>query len=278
MNRKYVMYAIIGTVWIGTVYLFGASIVLASQSPPDPIPSPIEVIETGKSAWSAFTAGKWVLGLGLALTLIIQLFRAPWLGGIAEKIPARWRVFIPMALSGLASALLSLAGELEPEVAALLAPAMAGVAIGTHELGEAVFRRRVHYRGNKAGLLSIVLGVFLIGGCALRPPIEPPGALMKNTAEQIERFDWAATEDGAKHLAWCRTRQERRWWSSALAQAAGVLAGGLAASALARDDDRIELGLEIGGLISASFAAGAQTYSGAQSSAYEQYCSEVGLR
>ncbi len=267
MNRKRIVGAMAMILLVAV-----CGVAFASQSSPDP-PTPIDVIETGKLTWSAFTAGKWVLGLGLALTLVIQLFRAPWLGGIVQKIPARWRVFVPVALSGLASALLSLAGELEPEMAALLAPAMAGVAIGTHELGEAIFRRRERYR---TGLISLLLGAFLLGGCMIRPPLEPLQAPLSSAAGGEERIEVSIDDRERAQRTWCRTRQERRWWSSALAQAAGVLAGGLAASALVRDDDRIELGLEVGSLVSASVAAGAQTYSGAQASAYEAHCGDTG--
>ena len=260
------------SILIGIVIALMLGAAFAGQSVPDPPPTPTDVIETGQSAWSAFTAGQWVLGLGFALTFVIQLFRAPWLGGIFARIPARWRVFIPVALSGIASALLSLAGEVEPALAVVLAPAMAGVAIGTHELGEAVVRRRPRYRKDISSVLSIVLGILLIGGCAIRPPAQAPQVSRDRQVDRSTSTELASTDFLTADSAWCRTRQERRWWSSAIAQGAGVLAGGLAASALARDDDRIELGLEVGSMVSAGIAAGAQTYSGAQASAYERYC------
>lgn len=228
--------------------------------------TPVELIETGKSAWSAFTAGKWALGLGLTLTLVIQLFRTRWLGGLVERIPKRWRVAIPLVLSGLASGALAFAGELSPELAALLAPVVASVSIGAHEFGESIRGKRQGYRAGRTGLISLALGCFLIGGCALRPV--PPQTAMGPAASAA-----SVTLSGD----WCRARQSQRWWSSALAQTFGVLAGGLAAAALARDDDRIELGLEIGSLVSAGFAAGAQTFSGAQASAYENHCGGSGI-
>ena len=88
----------------------------------------------------------------------------------------------------------------------------------------------------------------------------------------VMRIEFSAVAEPDELARWCRTRQERRWWSSALAQGFGVFAGGLAAAALARDDDGIELGLELGSLTSAALAAGAITYSGAQAGAHEQHC------
>lgn len=241
-----------------------------------PAPTPIEVIETGKAAWSAFAAGSWVLGLGLLLTFVIQAFRSPWLGGVVEKIPARWRTAIPLALSGIASALLTLAGQIPPELAAMLCPAIAGVSIGAHEVGETMRVRRPRYRVGRAGLIALVVGCLLVGGCTLRAPMQPVAAgFTADRTGHVMRIEVASVADSESLLTWCRDRQERRWWSSALAQAAGVLAGGLAAAALARDDDPIELGLEIGSLVSAGVAAGTQTYSSTQASAYEQHCASA---
>lgn len=252
---------------IGLMLIVG----MVAAAPP---PTPVEIIDTGRAAWTALAAGKWVLGIGLALTLVIQLFKSPLLGSIVGRVPKRWRVAIPLALSGLASALLSLAGHIPPELALVLAPATAGVSIGAHELGESVRARRPGYRAGRTGLLSLVLIVGVgLGGCALAAP-----------PTQIARGSFALSGDGSQlvyraeaidgeHLAsWCRARQTNRWWSSALAQGLGVLAGGLAAAALVRDDDRVELGLEIGSLVSAAGAAGSQSYSSAQSQAFERSC------
>ena len=272
MTRKLISYLVLGLALIGV----GGVALALGQAPTEPLPpTPIEVIDTGRAAWSAFSAGQWVLGLGLGLTLVIQLFRAPWTGGLVERIPTRWRVAIPLALSGIASALLSLAGELPAELALILAPAMASVAVGAHEVGEAVFARRTRYRAGRAGLVSLMIGGLLLGGCTLRAaPMQPiaAGFTATEASGELMRIEVATVADDESMITWCRQRQDRRWWSSALAQAAGVLAGGLAAAALARDDDPIELGLEIGSLVSAGLAAGAQTYSSAQAGAHERHC------
>ncbi len=273
VKPKYIITLALITLILAAPLLAGAELVSTDPA----APTPIEVIETGQAAWSAFAAGQWVLGLGLALTVLIQLFRAPWLGALVTRIPPRWRVAIPLALSGLASALLALAGEVPAELAALIWPATAGVAIAAHEVGEAARARRPRYRGGRLGLVSLAMGALLIGGCALRAPVQPLAAGLTTTPSgEVLRFDLARVADSGDLLTWCRARQERRWWSSALAQAAGVLAGGLAAAAVARDDDRLELSLEVGSLVSAGLAAGAQTYSSAQAGAYEQHCSGTG--
>ena len=132
------------TVLVGSALAILTSIALAMQ-PPEPLPTPIEVIETGQAAWTAFSAGSWVLGIGLTLTLVIQLFRAQWLGGLFNAIPHRWRVSVPLALSGIASALLYLHGDMPPDLAAVLAPAIAGVSIGAHSVSEGVRAKRPGY-------------------------------------------------------------------------------------------------------------------------------------
>ncbi len=240
-----------------------------AQAASDPA-TPAEVIESGQAAWSALAAGKWALGIGSLVTFTCLVLRAPWLP-LASRIPARWRTAIPLALSGVASAILVLAGEAPLELAALLWPATAGVAIGVHETGETLSGRRYKTstsptRRRARTVIGILLASAVLGwggSCHLQPPTRPAAAGV------------AAVDNHDELLSWCRGRQERRWWSSALAQAAGVLAAGLAGAALARDDDRVELGLEIGGLVSAGLAAGAQTYSGAQAGAYEQHCTSV---
>ncbi len=278
-NMKTWTYLILVVTMLAWPVLAGAEQIAAQPAPvPTPVPTPIDIIDSGKAAWSAFTAGQWVLGIGLGLNLLIQLFRAPWLGGIVVRIPARWRVAIPLLLSGIASACLALVGEIPAELAALLAPLTAGVAIGVHETGEALRARRERYKGGavrRAGIGLIVLGL-LMGGCTVRPPaaVLAAGGTAPRQSVAAAAGVAVSADDTAPLRAWCRKRQEHRWWSSAIAQATGVLAAGLAATALARGDDRIELGLEVSGLISAAFAAGAQTYSGAQAAAYEQHCGD----
>ena len=133
------------------------------------------------------------------------------------------------------------------------------------------------YRRRRDRALSLeamlMVTVVLSAGCAMAPPLQPLGPQMVATeASTVMRIDVDVVTDPGELARWCHQRQERRWWSSALAQGFGVLAGGLAAAALARDDDGIELALELGSVGSSALAAGSQAYSGAQASAYEQHC------
>ena len=87
--------------------------------------------------------------IGIAATvimLLINLFKAPWLGGLVNKIPKRWRVAIPILLGGVAGILTNIGGGLSWPEALMVGLFSGPTAVFAHEavveaiLGKAVSR------------------------------------------------------------------------------------------------------------------------------------------
>jgi hypothetical protein len=59
---------------------------------------------------NAVRAGQAIAIASTVITILVQLFKAEWTGALVRKIPARWRVVIPIVLGGVAGILASIAG------------------------------------------------------------------------------------------------------------------------------------------------------------------------
>jgi len=67
------------------------------------------------------------------IMLLVNLFKAPWLGGLIKKIPKRWRIAIPIMLGGVAGILSNIMGGI-PWVEALMVGLFSGpTAVFAHE-------------------------------------------------------------------------------------------------------------------------------------------------
>lgn len=67
------------------------------------------------------------------IMLLVNLFKAPWLGGLVKKIPKRWRIAIPIMLGGIAGILSSILGGI-PWAEALMVGLFSGpTAVFAHE-------------------------------------------------------------------------------------------------------------------------------------------------
>lgn len=55
----------------------------------------------------AFGSGRAILIAAAVITLLVQVFKSPMLGGLTDKIPAEYRAVIPVVLGGVAGMLYS---------------------------------------------------------------------------------------------------------------------------------------------------------------------------
>lgn len=74
--------------------------------------TPADVAESTGAVIDAVRAGTWIGIAAAVIMLLMNLFRLPALGGLVKKIPARWRIAIPILLGGVAAVLSSVAGGL----------------------------------------------------------------------------------------------------------------------------------------------------------------------
>lgn len=62
------------------------------------------------SVVDAARAGQWILFASAIVTVLLQLVKQPWLGGLWQKVPPRVRVIVPIVLGAAAAVLASIAG------------------------------------------------------------------------------------------------------------------------------------------------------------------------
>jgi hypothetical protein len=81
----------------------------------------------------AVRSGSAIAIAAALIMLLVDLFKAPWLGGVVKMIPKRWRIAVPIILSGIAGVLSDILGGL-PWQEALLVGLFAGpTAVFAHE-------------------------------------------------------------------------------------------------------------------------------------------------
>jgi len=54
---------------------------------------------------TAVDSGSAIAIVAACIMVVVNLFKAPWMGGLVKKIPARWRVVVPIALGAIAGIL-----------------------------------------------------------------------------------------------------------------------------------------------------------------------------
>ena len=58
----------------------------------------------------AVRSGRAIAIAAAVIMILVNLFKLPWLGGLTKKIPKRWRIAIPIILSGVAAILMGIVG------------------------------------------------------------------------------------------------------------------------------------------------------------------------
>ena len=84
--------------------LLGALPLIGLAQEPAPSPSG-DVLKDVGSIIDAVRSGKGIAIAAAIIMLLTNLFKLPWLGGLVKKIPSRWRIAIPILLSGVAGIL-----------------------------------------------------------------------------------------------------------------------------------------------------------------------------
>jgi len=81
----------------------------------------------------AVRSGSAIAIAAAIIMLLVNLFKAPWLGGLVKKIPKRYRISIPIALGGIAGILSNITGGM-PWIEALMVGLFSGpTAVFAHE-------------------------------------------------------------------------------------------------------------------------------------------------
>lgn len=109
--------------------LFGASIALAQEAT-----TPTgDVVGNVGAVIDAVRSGSAIAIAAAIIMLLVNLFKAPWLGGLVKKIPKRWRIAIPIILGGVAGILSNIVGGM-PWIEALMVGLFSGpTAVFAHE-------------------------------------------------------------------------------------------------------------------------------------------------
>jgi len=99
----------------------------------EPTGSSADVVSQLGGVVDAVRSGSAVAIAAGIIMLLVNLFKAPWLGGLVKKIPKRWRVAIPVLLGGIAGILSSVVGGI-PWTEALMVGLFSGpTAVFAHE-------------------------------------------------------------------------------------------------------------------------------------------------
>lgn len=115
--------------------VMGATVLAIAQvaQPPEPVPDVNDVLVSVGQLVDAVRAGSAIAIAGAIIMILTQLFKLPLLGGVMKKIPARWRIAVPILLGGVAGILANIAGGL-PWLEALLVGLFSGpTAVFAHE-------------------------------------------------------------------------------------------------------------------------------------------------
>jgi hypothetical protein len=67
------------------------------------------------------------------IMLLVDLFKAPWLGSVFKKVPKRWRIAIPIILSGIAGVLSNVLGGIPWQEAVVVGLFAGPTAVFAHE-------------------------------------------------------------------------------------------------------------------------------------------------
>lgn len=100
----------------------------------DPVTSPGgDVVRDVGGVLDAVRSGSAIAIAAAVIMLLVNLFKAPWLGGLVKKIPKRWRIAIPIMLGGVAGILSNIMGGI-PWAEALMVGLFSGpTAVFAHE-------------------------------------------------------------------------------------------------------------------------------------------------
>lgn len=92
------------------VSLFAATLIVAVFAFAQETQPSGDVTEDIGAIVDAVKSGRAVAIAAAIIMLLTNLLKAPWLGGLVKKIPARWRIAIPILLGGIAGILANTAG------------------------------------------------------------------------------------------------------------------------------------------------------------------------
>jgi hypothetical protein len=90
-----------------------------------------EVADPGLSG-SQYPGGT-IAAVGAAIMLLVEALRSPRLGWLVEWIPRRWRIVVPVVLSGIAGILSSVAGGMSWQEALYIGLFAGPTAVFAHE-------------------------------------------------------------------------------------------------------------------------------------------------
>lgn len=71
-----------------------------------PAPDAEAVVDVGEVV-DAVDSGSAIAIVAAVIMVLVNLLKAPWLGGLVKKIPPRWRIALPVVLGGVAGILSS---------------------------------------------------------------------------------------------------------------------------------------------------------------------------
>jgi hypothetical protein len=95
---------------------------------------PLDISQDLARLIDAIRTGSTIATAAAAITLLVSLFKSPLLGGLVGRIPAPWRIAIPIVLGGIAGILYDLLAAV-PSMEAWLVGIFSGpVAVFGHEL------------------------------------------------------------------------------------------------------------------------------------------------
>lgn len=95
---------------------------------------PLDISQELERLIDAIRTGSAIGIAAAAITLLVSLFKSPLLGGIVNRIPAPWRIAIPIVLGGIAGILYDLMATV-PSMEAWLVGIFSGpAAVFGHEL------------------------------------------------------------------------------------------------------------------------------------------------
>ena len=120
-----------------TLLLIGAFVVTfiapAMALAQDAATAPGDVVQNVGAVVDAVRSGGAIAIAAAVIMLLVNLFRAPWLGGLTKKIPKRWRIAIPVMLGGVAGILSGIMGGMPWTEAVMVGLFSGPTAVFAHE-------------------------------------------------------------------------------------------------------------------------------------------------